>query len=184
VKVPDYRTCRRLLDEFAVPEHIVDHSCQVARVGVCLGQGFRQAGLDFDLELLAAAGLLHDVAKLAALEMNCDHAELGAQWLKGKGYDEIAEIVRNHVHLDTDLKGPPSAKEIIFYADKRIRHAEIVSVSERMRDLIQRYGRDEQSRLWLQGLKDFTLAVEEKLFTRLDFSPAAVVDRAAAVKIC
>ncbi len=184
MKIPDYQTCRRLLEDFAVPGHIVDHSCQVARVGVCIGRDLRRQGLNFDLDLLAAAGLLHDIAKIAALEKDCDHAELGAAWLKQKGYDEIAEIVRNHICLDTDLDGLPVARDIIYYADKRVRHAEIVSVAERMQDLKLRYGRDDSSRQWLEEMERFTLAVEKKLFTRLDFPPDRLCDRAAAIKIC
>ena len=184
MKIPDYDTCRRLLDAFAVPDHIIEHSCQVARVSVCLGEGLRRQGLDFDLELLASAGLLHDIAKMASLESGEDHAELGAVWLERKGYVEVAEIVRNHVQLKTDLDGPPAAKEIVFYADKRIRHAEIVSVAERMQDLKVRYGRDRRSLVWLDELERFTLRVEDKLFSRLDFPPARIASRAAAIKIC
>jgi len=184
MKVPDYDTCRRLLDDFAVPEHIVEHSCQVARISVCLGRGLQRRGEAFDLELLAAAGLLHDIAKMASLENGQDHAELGASWLERRGYVEIAEIVRNHVRLETDLGGPLAAKEIVFYADKRVRHIEIVSVGERMRDLKVRYGFAGCSLEWLMNLENFTLEVENKIFSRLDFSPDRVAGRAAARKIC
>ncbi|MCD6292288.1 MAG: HD domain-containing protein, partial [Deltaproteobacteria bacterium] len=145
MNIPDYNTCCELLERYAVPEHIVAHSRQVALISLCLRDGLLARGIEFDRGLLLSAGLLHDIAKMASIENGLDHAELGGEWLDREGYPEVAEIVRNHIQLKTDLAGELVAREIIYYADKRVRHVEIVSVLERLADLRQRYGRNSTS---------------------------------------
>ena len=175
MNVPDYNTCCELLEHYEVPEHIIDHSRQVAVISLCLGEGLTVQGVNLDRGILLSAGLLHDIAKMASIENGRDHAVLGAEWLDSEGFPEIAEIVRNHVRLVTDLSGPIVAKEIIYYADKRVRHVEIVSVAERLVDLRTRYGVNSPSLTRLTELEDLTLAVEKKIFCGLDFSPEEVL---------
>ncbi len=177
MNIPDYNRCCKLLEQYEVPEHIVEHSQQVAIISLCLRDGLAAQGINFSRELLLSAGLLHDIAKMASIENGRDHAGLGAEWLDLEGYPEIAEIVRNHVRLETDLDGPVVAKEIIYYADKRVRHVEIVSVLDRMVDLRRRYGVNSPSLTRLQDLEDLTLAVEKKIFKWLDFPPEEVLQR-------
>ncbi|MCD6429971.1 MAG: HD domain-containing protein [Deltaproteobacteria bacterium] len=177
MNIPDYNTCCELLERYEVPEHIIDHSRQVAIISLCLREGLAVQGIDFDRELLLSAGLLHDIAKMASIENGRDHAELGAEWLDHEGYPEIGEIVRNHVRLQTNLAGPIVAKEIIYYADKRVRHVEIVSVSERLTDLRERYGVNSSSLTKLSDLENLTLAVEKKIFSCLDFPPENILIR-------
>ena len=175
MNIPDYNTCCELLERYEVPEHIIDHSRQVALISLCLREGLIVQGLELDRGLLLSAGLLHDIAKMASIENGHDHAELGGEWLDNEGYPEIAEIVRNHVRLNTDLAGAIVAKEIIYYADKRVRHVEIVSVVERLADLRQRYGLNSPSLTRLADLEKLTLAVEKKIFSYLDFSPEEIL---------
>ncbi len=177
MNIPDYSCCCDLLEKYAVPQHIIEHSRQVALISLCLGEGLAAQGIYFECALLLSAGLLHDIAKMASIENGQDHAVLGAEWLELEGFPEIAEIVRNHVRLENDLDGPLVAKEIIYYADKRVRHIEIVSVGERLLDLRSRYGTNSPSLTRLVDLEKLTLAVEEKIFKSLDFCPEDVLQR-------
>lgn len=177
MNIPDYNTCCNLLERYAVPEHIIEHSRKVALISLCLGEGLTTNGIDFCLELLLSAALLHDIAKMASIENGRDHAGLGGEWLEREGYPEIAEIVRNHVRLKTDIDGPIVAKEIVYYADKRVRHIEIVSVAERIVDLKKRYGDNSSSLTHLKDLENLTLAVEKKIFKSLNFTPEEVLRR-------
>ncbi|MBN2706933.1 MAG: HD domain-containing protein [Deltaproteobacteria bacterium] len=174
MKIPDYEACCRLLRRYAVPGHIIAHSRQVALISLCLEEGLALRGVCFAPNLLMSAALLHDIAKMESIETGRDHARLGADWLKAEGCPEIAEIIVNHVYLETDLTGPIVAREIIYYADKRVRHVEIVSVAERLADLRERYGCNSSSMGRLDELEALTLAVEKKIFQRLDFTPCEV----------
>ncbi len=171
MNIPDSDTCFELLRRYAVPEHIVAHSRQVAGISLFLGECLGDEKICFAPQLLLSAALLHDIAKMESVENGRDHAALGAEWLGREGYPEVAEIVLNHVLLDTDLDGPIVAKEIIYYADKRVRHTEIVSVRERLRDLRQRYGVCSASMGRLAELEHLTLDVEKKLFAPLKIKP-------------
>ncbi len=173
-KIPESETCYELLIRYEVPDHIIEHSQKVALVALYMWESLRAENLHFDFGLLLSAALLHDIAKMESIRNGQDHAVLGAEWLELEGYPEVAEIVSNHVILETDLKGPIVAKEIIYYADKRVRHIEIVSVFERLKDLRIRYGADSVSMGRLAELETLTLAVEEKLFAPLKITPEAI----------
>ncbi len=173
-KIPEPETCYELLNRYKVPEHIVEHSKKVALIALYMRGQLEAEKLYFDRSLLLSAALLHDIAKLESIRNHRDHAVLGAQWLKREGYPEVAEIVLNHVNLETDLAGPIVAKEIIYYADKRVRHSEIVSVSDRLKDLRLRYGIDSMAMGRIAELENLTLAVEKKLFTPLKITPQSI----------
>ena len=175
MKIPDYKTCYDLLHRYEVPEHIVEHSCQVASISLYLGECLDAAKIYFEPQLLLSASLLHDIAKMESVNSGRDHAALGAEWLVREGYPEVAEIVHNHVILKTDLTGPIVAKEIIYYADKRVRHTEVVSVCDRLQDLRQRYGVCSLSMGRLDELESLTLAVEKKLFAPLNINPENIL---------
>lgn len=171
MNIPKPETCYELLHRYEVPEHIIEHSRAVALVSLCLGEHLRDERIFFDAELLLSAALLHDIAKMESVKNGQDHAVLGAAWLEREGYPDVAEIVFNHVILKTDLTGPIVAKEIIYYADKRVRHSEIVSVSDRLEDLRLRYGVCSASMGRLLELENLILAVEKKLFAPLKVDP-------------
>jgi len=173
-RIPESKTCYELLSRYEVPGHIIEHSQKVALVTLYLWESLRDENLHFDFDLLLSAALLHDIAKMESIRNGQDHAVLGAEWIELEGYPEVAEIVLNHVILETDLDGPIVAKEIIYYADKRVRHIEIVSVSDRLKDLRSRYGTDSVSMGCMAELEALTLAVEKKLFVPLKITPEAI----------
>ena len=175
--VPDFNECRRLLIRHQVPEHIVSHSLQVARVALCLGKALSRRGVFIDQGILLSGGLLHDIAKIESINNGRDHAELGAEWLHNYGFPAVAEVVGSHVRIKTDLNGPICAKEIVYYADKRVCHETIVSVQERISDLYERYGKDSYARGLLHDMEVVTLAIEKKIFGELDFFPADIINR-------
>ena len=66
-------------------------------------------------------------------------------------------------------------KEVVYYADKRVNHAVIVSLDERLTYLLQRYGKNEfeiQQRI----RKNFQVCedVEKKIFNKLRFKPEEI----------
>ena len=143
----------------------------VALISLCLGEWLRHEMIYLDSQLLLSAALLHDIAKLESINSGHDHAALGAEWLIKEGYPEVADIVLNHVVLTTDISGPIVTKEIIYYADKRVRHTEIVSVAERVKDLRIRYGVGSLAMGGFFELESLTLSVEKKIFAPLKYQP-------------
>jgi hypothetical protein len=123
--------------------------------------------------LLAAAGLLHDIAKAQCIVSRGDHAREGGQILRALGFGEIAALVERHVDLgEWDPAGPVTAAELLNYADKRVRHEEVVSLADRFDDLLQRYGgASDTARARIAENRRVMTAIEDKIFRRLPFDP-------------
>lgn len=136
-KLPSREECLELLKE-NVSENVVEHSLLVNKIAMFLGGKLKENGVGVDLELLDRSSLLHDVDKLESLEKG-RHGVLGEEKLKEKGWHSVGVVVRKHV-LDQILVGLNAWEEkIVFYADKRVKHSEIVSLKERLGYIKERY---------------------------------------------
>jgi len=152
--------------------NIREHSLVVAEVAVWLGRALNNASINLNLDLIEAGALLHDLGKTACLGGAGNHAEWGAEALLRLGLKELAEIVREHVVLAPNGDPRPVREaEVVYYADKRVLHSRVVSVTERFADLKVRYGRTPQAVSRLTALETQTLALEHKLFEPLPAHP-------------
>ncbi len=180
VRIPSLEECIKLMDKYGMLDNIRRHSLVVALVAAQLHTGLaaRQAGRVQDtLPLVVAGALLHDIAKTQCLYGKCHHAEVGAEICLAEGFPEIAGIVRQHVRLDTfDAaayeEGCFGARELVHYADKRVRHHEIVSLNERREYVLTRYGKRDAARCAVidRYFQDCQ-RLEYLLFRWLPFSP-------------
>lgn len=136
--------CRSFWAELGMPEHIREHSFLVAEVALHIARLCRKRFVpELSLALVEAAALLHDVAKGYTIRHGGSHSQLGAAWVQERtGNAILARAVLHHVYwpFAMDVRCYPVAL-IIFYSDKRVKHAEIVSMGERFEDLLQRYGK-------------------------------------------
>ncbi len=184
--IPDMSTCIRLMDKYEMLDNIRHHSLVVAGVADALMIELLDdpAGSSAPERALVLAGaLLHDIAKTLCLDGNCYHAATGGEICRKHGYPEIAEIVEQHVILkDHDLKrynsGRFTAMEIVYYADKRVRHDQVVGLDERLDYIIEHYGNNDPDRHRLihenfQRCRE----LEQALFRVLPFSSGALERR-------
>jgi putative nucleotidyltransferase with HDIG domain len=153
--------------------NIREHSFRVMEVASFLGQALAEAGFDLFLPLVTAGALLHDLGKTACLGTLMNHAELGAGYLEELGYPQVAQVVREHVHLDGTIMDPRPLREaeVVNYADKRVLHEEVVTLAARFADLKVRYGRTPEALARIQVTEVRARALEEKLFAPLQLSP-------------
>ena len=125
--VPSEQECEDLLvKKFAAEAPLVKHSRAVSRLAAALARRLNGAGCSLDLDLLAAAALLHDVARGRR-----DHAREGAKLLAGLGYGPVAEIVA--VHMDIVLENGASIgeSEVLYLADKMTQRDRYVTLEQR-----------------------------------------------------
>ena len=170
MSVPDEQTCQKLLDRYGVPEHIIAHSELVAALALALGRALNRNGDHFDLDLVRAGGLLHDVAKMDSLQNGLMHSEQGRDLMLGLGYPEVADIISTHVVIDVDA--PLTEAHLINYADKRVMHSQVVGLVERFEDIAERYGKGYPDRLLkMKENLDRSLRLEKRLFEHLPFGP-------------
>jgi uncharacterized protein len=167
---------RGLLQEFAVPPHIIEHSKKVAEVACFLAGELSKVGYLLERSLVEAGALLHDIAKAASLETGEDHTSLGGAWLRERGLYRVADIIRYHVHLpDEEMR--ISEATVVNYADKRVAETEIVSLKERSEGIMQRYGFDGSAREWIVSTFSRIKKLEQILFAPLPFGPDELLAR-------
>lgn len=176
--VPSIQTCFKLMDQYEMPDHIKAHSLAVARVALLLVRSLNETGLHLSRDMTVTGALLHDIGKNESLETGQDHAELGRQICLRHGFDEISDLVGEHVRLKNhNSVCGCREKEVVYYADKRVNHDQIVSLEGRLKYIVERYGgnRDWIHRRIRENF-EFCRRVEQKLFSRLRFGPESVPD--------
>ena len=189
IPIPSVRQCLALMEQYNMLANIRDHSLVVARVGEYLATALQKTlapACQPDHALVRSGALLHDIAKTACLNNGGDHAVLGARICEAHGYPEVGQIVREHVLLNRHdphryRQGHFSASEIVYYADKRVRHAQIVSLKERLTYILDRYARhDSRRRAYILANFARCQELEHHLFAHLDISPGELADQAVA----
>ena len=180
VPIPTVNQCLDYIDRYKMLDNIRAHSFKVARVAEVLIDGLAKREKEIlslpPKELVIAGALLHDIAKTECLNGDCHHAVRGKQICTELGFPEIGEIVLEHVILknftaELYQQGIFGAKELVYYADKRVRHDEIVSLASRLDYIIERYSggdprKEHYIRLNFQQCQDF----EVYLFSFLEFT--------------
>jgi uncharacterized protein len=174
MRLPNKNECFALIHKMKMPEHIINHSIQVSRVALFLTDQLiliNKNGLNRDLILSAA--LLHDITKSRSFETGENHAETGGQMLRNLEYPEVGDIISQHVRLQTynDFTVFPNEAEIINYSDKRVLHDKIVSFSQRMEYIVDRYGKTLELRERITSLWQKSVELEKKIFSHLPFAP-------------
>ena len=184
IALPSIEQCLEFHDRYEMLDNIRAHSFVVARVAESLVDGLHRTGKSAgplpDKEEVIVGALLHDIAKTLCIKTDCRHAEIGRQICLQLGYPELSEIVAEHVVLknftaDLYAKGIFGSKEIVFYADKRVRHDQVVSLAGRLEYILDRYGDNNpvKEQLIRQNFNQ-TLELEKYLFGFLDYPPEKI----------
>jgi len=189
----------KLIEEFQVPKHVQSHCEKVAKVAIYLARKLIEKGEKIDLELLETAAYLHDLVRVVDFktftpdkfpnqptekELNkwCElrtnfqgkhHADAACEILCTKKYPELAEMIKKHKFLSIiNPKEIPKTWEekLLFYADKRVNHDQIVTLKERFETGRQR---NTENKITKEG----TLAekkiyeLEKEIFEKIQLSP-------------
>jgi len=174
-KIPNPEECLLLLQRYGVPPNVVEHSRKVHRVAMFLCRELNLQDEELDPGLVEAASLLHDIAKVASFKTGENHSQAGARLLREQGFDGVAEIVRQHVVLDSGLDhGRITEAALVNYADKRVQHTRVVSLAERFQDLRERYGKTPEARDWLNSMEEQNRLLEAKIFQRIPILPESL----------
>jgi uncharacterized protein len=177
IRLPSHNQCLELMETHGMLSNIREHSFRVMEVAVFLGQALTEAGFDLHLPLVTAGALLHDLGKTPCLGTLNNHAELGAVILEELGYSQVAQVVREHVHLFHDISDtrPLREAELVNYADKRVLHETVVTLEERFADLKVRYGCTPEALARIQATQIRARALEDRLFAPLRLTPLDVL---------
>ncbi len=172
LNVPDPKTCMEIMARYEMPPHVIRHSQVVCGLAVYLGKKLKNKYRPINLELVRAAGLLHDITKRYSFDRALDHALTGSKLLRNLGYPHVAEIVRQHVRISSSRpQGRISEPEIVNYADKRVVNDSVVTLGDRFTYIKDRYARSEMARFYIDQMSDWIYALEEEIFQIIPGGP-------------
>jgi molybdenum cofactor cytidylyltransferase len=136
--IPSIAECEALLRIAANSEQrLIAHSRAVARLACFLAEKLNGAGCAIDRDIVAAAALLHDLAKGQR-----SHASAGADVLRAMGYPDVAAVVASHMVISINENDAICEKEIVYLADKMMSGDRLVSVEERFRERMESSAED------------------------------------------
>ena len=116
ISIPEPSECLCLLKNSPMTdERIMNHCVKVAETALKICACLNQSPHLFNVRLIEAAALLHDIARKAP-----NHAIKGAELLRDMGFPDVADIVMEHMDLKTTGNIPLNEKEIVYFADKLV----------------------------------------------------------------
>ncbi len=192
-------------DKWQTPIHVRKHCQKVGEVAATIGEAFVKKGILVDLNLIKTAGQLHDMARVcdfnkldrsvfqeevtdekweawvhqrAAFEGQ-HHADIAHADLLKDGFKKTAEVIRLHNSLRI-LKEPEAYHEyleaaLVYYADKRVKHDQVVDLAERFRDARERNGGgDEAKEALYRRAQEKKCGLEEWIFGQVEMKAEEV----------
>jgi putative nucleotidyltransferase with HDIG domain len=139
-KHPDKEECLRMLREYNTPENVIRHCKAVTDAALKIASALNDKGFHFNIPLIQAAGLLHDIARVRD-----KHWIAGAEFALQNGYIQEAEIIRWHMTHPFD-HNPAKLKELdmVCLGDRLIMEDEYVGLDARMDYVIKKADGDKQ----------------------------------------
>ncbi len=134
----DREEIRYLWNKYRTPDPVAAHMEAVEKYLKEILMKIDPAGLTYNHTQLERAALLHDLKRTEK-----KHVEAGALALVKEGYPEVADLVRQHHDGSIPVRQPLTAGDLLFYADKRVRGTEPVSLQERFETSIVKCKSDE-----------------------------------------
>lgn len=131
---PDRQQCQKFLEEYNTPAHVVGHCNAVAETACRIGGALNSHGYDLDLELVMAAGMIHDIARVED-----EHWNRGAEFMEKLGYQQEADIIRVHMHYAVfNPVDKINETDLICLADKLVLEDKYAGLEKRMDYILEK----------------------------------------------
>lgn len=125
-----------------------------------------------DKKILYYSCLLHDMLR----SIGRGHEKAAAEWLEKRGYLELVQPVGNHNNAAVYLPDAPlTIEEVLFYSDKRVKDAEIVSIEDRFEASRKRI-RDEIGKQMHKERMLAALAIGQKIRKSRDITLSSLTE--------
>ena len=153
MKHPTREECMKILAEYGTPEHVRRHCNAVAGTAYSIGAELNKNGYSMNLELILAAGMLHDIAR-----KEDRHWDVAADYLESLGYSEESRIIRVHMTYSPFSQIEDiDETDIVCLGDRLVKEDEYVGIDERIQYIIDkavRNGNEEKIPFVLEKKKD------------------------------
>jgi molybdenum cofactor cytidylyltransferase len=174
-EVPSPGECLAINEICGVAEDRRRHCLSVSLIALTLGEALAGAGGKIDLNLVRAGAILHDLAKGQK-----DHAGTGARILKTMGFARTAAVVAAHSDLPDGIAGSSMEDKIVFLADKFVAGETPVSLNERYKRALGRFGADSTIQADILQRKETALKVNEEFETVLGYPLERIIKQSHA----
>lgn len=181
-KTPSRKECLNLLKKYEVPQNVIAHCAKVSEVAEFLAEKMKARGVSVNIPLVRASALLHDIDKIRTISGEAKHGAESREILEKEGYPEAAKIAEKHTIQTILTAGALSALEekIVFYADKRVMHDQIVSLEARFEYLRKAYPQHLDS---IRRAEPLAKNLEKELMEKAGIAAAAIAEEMALSKI-
>ncbi len=178
INIPSDMQIDKWMDEVMLPLNIRQHTLAVSDVCDRIAQELIKQGRLLRRKALKAAARAHDLMRFVSFKKSLpeepeptkeqtalwqklrekyspNHEEAGAVFLREQGFPEVGEIVRAHQGIPEEMNPESATTEqlVLAYADKRILFDQPISLDERFKYLIQRYGSGEKRQEYVERQK-------------------------------
>lgn len=133
-KIPTYAECLAILNKHQVDSRVSRHGQAVAAVGSSLATLLNRVGLNLDLDLVVAGGLVHDLAKGKP-----NHPKRGERLIACMGFTALSSIVASHMDLEFQADYVIDEAAVVFLADKLVQGDRRVSLVERFSPALEKF---------------------------------------------
>ncbi len=157
-RLPSEKRCLAILRERGASPDLVAHSRAVAAVATALTSALNGQGHHLCLPLVAAAALLHDVARAEP-----DHAEVGAELLEGLGYPRVGAVVRQHMDLARESTDDLGEAEVLYLADRLVLGERLVALEDRFASRLREFSDDPAALAAARSRMDVAVAVRRRV---------------------
>jgi putative nucleotidyltransferase with HDIG domain len=162
-EIPSIRECRVLLTKkFPIARPLLEHCQKVAQVALCLAEELNRSEGQLNLDLVMAAGLLHDLAKGQP-----NHAKTGERILKEVGFPAVAKIVGTHTDIFPRENDQLIEEEVLYLADKMVRGNQLMLLQESYQIAKERFASDPQTGLVAAKRWAHAFLIKEKVEKRI-----------------
>ena len=127
------KEAERLYEKYQTPAHVIAHCREVTRVACGIAEQLNKHGYHLDLDLIRGAGLAHDVARTSE-----EHWNVGAEILRGLGYDDEANIVQQHMSYQFKPVDRLTETDMVCFGDRLVKEHDYVGVDERFRYIMDK----------------------------------------------
>jgi putative nucleotidyltransferase with HDIG domain len=179
--LPGFARCLSWLQEQYLSQSLIAHVQAVAAVAYLLAVWLRAAGEPVNPLFAHRGGLLHDLAKLKALESppehHIGHTELGARMLKDHGEPLLAECVRRHglfALIQPELAPRTWEEKLVYLADKLVEGSRVAGLEVRVASLRKRYQADNEK---IAAMVPDLFALQAQLCAAMGFPEAELLRR-------
>lgn len=132
--IPTYNECLSILFKYKVSDKVLSHGRAVAAVGRRLAELLNDTGLNLNIEMVVAGGLLHDLAKSKP-----NHSKRGARVARVMGFDSIEPIIAAHMDLELAAECVIDETAVVFLADKLVQGDKVVPLAERFSQALDKF---------------------------------------------